>query len=211
MNRDKIIQKIATLSYVDKNTLSQFIPITGNSLAMAIKRWLKSGHLIQLKRGLYTTASYIASLRNPTSYLEFIANTLKSPSYISMEYVLQQYGMISESVFGVTSVTLKTKRIYRNTLGTFLYRNIKEDLFRGYEIQSVDGFDIKIATKAKALFDYFYYKLYRIPKVDRDMIESFRLNYDELTRADLKEFSEYCRIAGAQKMKDLITIIKELA
>ncbi len=208
MNQLSKIKKLSNLSYLDKNTLSQFIELSDNSLYTNIKRWLKSGNLIQLKRGLYVTADYVTALKNRDAYVEFLANKLREPSYLSMETVLQKYNMLSEAVYGWTSVTLKTKRIYKNRFGAFIYRNIKESLFDGFEIRRVDGFNIRVASRAKALFDYLYYKLIRVREVDWELIESLRLNWDEFTVEDLSEFSNYCEVSKVDKMALLPDIIR---
>lgn len=208
MNQLSKIKKLSNLSYLDKNTLSQFIELSDNSLYANIKRWLKAGDLIQLKRGMYVTADYISGLNNKDAYMVFLANKLREPSYLSMETVLQNYNMVSEAVYGWTSVTLKTKRIYKNKFGAFIYRNIKELLFDGYEIKAVGGFDIRVASRAKALFDYLYFKLLKVREVDGRIIESLRLNWDEFPKNDLVEFTGYCELSHVGKMAKLPDIIR---
>ncbi len=210
MNQVSKIKKLSTLSYFDKNTLSQFVDLSDNSLYANINRWLRSDILVSLKKGLYVTSEFLKSQNNRLFYMEFIANKLREPSYLSMEYVLQKNNMLAESVYGLTSVTLKSKRTYQNKLGVFTYRNIKDELFDGYTLQDKDGFTIKMATKAKALFDYFYYKLWKVKEIDTALIKNFRLNYDEWTPADFNEFSQYCHRVQIKKMMDLIPIIKKM-
>src|SRR3990167_5793664 len=181
MNQVGKLKKLSNLSYFDKNTLSQFIDISDNSLYANIKRWLKSGVLIQLKKGLYVSADFFKTLKGLDAYVEFVANKLHGPSYLSTEYILQKHSMLSEAAYGLTSVALKSTRSYKNSLGIFMYRNIKPALFKGYTIREKDGFQITSATKAKALFDFFYYRLLRAEDVNDELIESFRLNYDPLT------------------------------
>lgn len=211
MNQLLKTKKLNNLSYFDKNTLSQFVEVSDNSLYANIKRWLKSGTFIPLKKGLYVTSDYILSQKNIASYTAFIANKLREPSYLSMDTVLQTYNIVSESVYGFTSVTLKSKRIYKNRFGLFVYRNIKKELFDGYEIKQMDDFNIKVATKPKALFDWFYYKLFRIKDVDAQLIETFRLNYDTFTATELNAFARYCETTQTKKMLKLPGIIRKLS
>ena len=49
MNQVLKLKKLANLGFFDKNTLAQFMELSENSLYANIKRWLKSGVLIQLK------------------------------------------------------------------------------------------------------------------------------------------------------------------
>lgn len=210
MNQIRKLQNLSCLSYFDKNTLSQFIELSTASLGTNINRWLKAGVLIQLKKGLYVTKDFITSLRDKQTYREFIANKLREPSYLSMEYVLQKHNILSEAVYGVTSVTLKSKRVYKNSFGVFVYRNIKENLFGGYEIKEVNGFTIKVASKARALFDYFYFKLLRIQNINAELVKSFRLNYDVVSKKDLLEFGGYCKVVQNKKMLTLLNVVGKM-
>lgn len=210
MNQVEKIKELQSLGFFDKNTLSQFFELSNNSLYANIKRWLRSGVLIQLKKGVYVTSEYVKAQKNLDAYVEFLASKLREPSYLSLEYVLQKNNILAESVYGFTSVTLKSKRIYQNKFGIFVYRNIKEKLFQGYAIQDAHGFKVKMATKAKALFDYFYYKFSRIPEVSIPIIEELRLNYDEVSSKDLKELSDYCALSKIRKMSGLTAMIKKI-
>ena len=210
MNQVKNLKKLSNLSYFDKNTLSQFIELSDKSLYAVINRWIKNGEIIQLKKGFYTTRDYVDKMFGKQAYLEFIANRLKFPSYLSLEYVLQKHSVLSESVFSITSITLKSKRVYRNKLGSFIYRSIRENLFTGYIIKKNNGFEIKEAVKAKALFDYLYLKLFRIQSPSKKLIDSFRLNLDEFASDDKKEFNSYCQLSGIEKYKRLSSLLFSL-
>ncbi len=203
MNQVRKLQQLKSLSYFDKNTLAQIMDMNANSLSANTNRWLKQGVLIQLKKGMYVTEDYYIRLRDQDLYFEFIANKIREPSYISLEYVLQKYGILTEAVNAFTSITLKSRRRYQNIFGIFVYRNITEKLFTGYEIKHFGQYDIKEASKAKALFDYLYLKLYRIPVFTSELLQSFRLNLDEFTLNDRKEFTQYCHLTGMKKFFNL--------
>lgn len=209
MNQLKNLKNLENLSYFDKSALSQYIELSDNSLYSNIKRWLNNNILIQLKKGLYVTSWYYNNLQNKEAYIEFIANKLREPAYLSLEYVLQKYSILTESIYAYTLVTLKSRRIYTNKFSTFIYRKIKEELFTGYSIKEYAGFEIKEATKAKALFDYLYFKNYQIPIIDKKLLNSYRLNLDEFTKQDFKEFSTYSKITGIKKFLDLPALISK--
>ncbi len=210
MNQVKNLEKLSSLSYFDKETLAQVIEVSDNSLYANIKRWLKKGELVQLKKGWYVTEAYLRRLGDPDAYRSFIANKLREPSYLSLEQVLQRHNILTEAVFAFTSVTLKSRRVYKNKLGVYFYRNLKSDLFKGYRIVSRSGFDIKEATKAKALFDYLYLRLWRVKTIDKELIRSFRLNLDEVSPRDLGEFSHYCEESGFKKLSVLPKLLRGL-
>lgn len=205
------LSRLSSASFFDKTTLQRVVEVADNSLYSNIKRWLKQGELIQLKRGLYVTKDYFISLTDKQSYNEFVANILKQPSYLSGEYVLQKYSLLSESVFALTSITLKKTGSYQNSLGTFIYSSIKNQLFTGFNISQKNGFEIKEATKVKALFDFLYFRLLRTPNPTKDYIASFRLNLAELQESDWAEFTSYVNLSGSKKMFNLPIILKELA
>ncbi|MCG2692348.1 hypothetical protein L6272_06025, partial [Microgenomates group bacterium] len=63
-----------------------------------------------------------------------------------------------------------------------------------------DGFQIKEASKAKALFDFLYLRILKIKEVDQNLLESFRLNLDEFSRQDRQEFKKYIKLSRLKKM-----------
>ena len=136
------------------------------------------------------TSNYLQQRIDRQVYGEFVANILKKPSYLSGEYVLQKYGILTESVFGFTCVTRKKTREYSNKLGSYIYSNIKDGLFCGYNIFNKSGFEIKEAIKSKALFDYLYFKLRNVPEVNLEVVESLRLNLDNITKKDFEDWQE---------------------
>lgn len=204
------LSKLDSASFFNKETLQRVIEISNNSLYSNVKRWLKKGELVQLKKGLYVTKSYVQAVSDNQCYAEFIANILKQPSYLSGEYVLQKYGMLTESVFSLTSVTLKKTGRYQNVFGTYVYSNIKEKLFTGFKIISKDGYEIKEATKAKALFDFLYFRLWRLPQITKDYLESLRLNLGEMQADDFIEFESYIKLAHLKKFNNLTAAIIKL-
>ena len=207
MNQVKKLKQVENLSYSNRPTLGQIINVKKKALYENISRWVDQEKLIQLKNGLYVTGKYYNSLENKEAYIEFIANRLRFPSYLSLEYILQKYSLISESVYAYTSVTLKTKKEYQNKLGHFIYRNISRDLFGGFEIKEKNGFEIKQANVAKALFDYLYLKLYRKKDINKALLNSLRLNLEELNSQDKSEFKDFCQKTNIKKFAKLPNLL----
>ncbi|MEA2016219.1 MAG: hypothetical protein U9O59_05905 [Actinomycetota bacterium] len=210
MNQVKKIKKLENLSYFNKDTISQFVDANKNALSKDVNRWIQNGTLIQLKKGVYVTSKYFERLGNKTPYLEFMSNKLREPSYLSLEYILQKYGVLTESIYSINSITIKSGRTYKNNLGLFIYRNIKDELFTGFNIKEKNGFIVKESTKAKALFDWLYLKLLRLKEFDPAMLESFRLNLFSFKTKDFREFKKYCELAGMKKYLKLAEIIKKI-
>jgi predicted transcriptional regulator of viral defense system len=121
--------------------------------------------------------------------LYLIANRIYSPSYVSFESALSFYHLIPEGVFSVASVTtLKTQR-FDTSLGTFLYRHLKPNLFFGYRLIELNGHFYRMAEPEKVILDYLYLNT---TLTTPDDIESLRVNQMELqSLLDLERLNEY--------------------
>ena len=197
--------------YLTKQEVAVLLQKRGKNLDKKISQLLKTGYLISLKKGLYTTNAYMTG--QIPQLREFLANVQYYPSYISLEYVLQKEGVIPEAVYAYTSITLKPTQTFTNALGTFIYRSIKESLFTGYEqVRYNDQYQIKIASKMKALFDLLYLK--PLPATiarKKQTLEDLRIRTDVITPADIEEFNSYVALADSPKMKQVSNIITKLS
>lgn len=116
---------------------------------------LRNGNIIRIKKGLYIFGDEYR--RRPFSR-EILGNLIYGPSYISLDYALQHYGLIPERVEAVTSVTTGRSRRFSTPVGLFTYRMIPLEAFRiGMDrIEIGDGRAFLMATPAKALADKLY-------------------------------------------------------
>jgi predicted transcriptional regulator of viral defense system len=81
------------------------IPFTRGALTQMLKEysspndkissWLANGDIISLKKGLYVVSEMH---REQKLNLEIIANQIYGPSYVSLDWALQFYGVIPEKV-----------------------------------------------------------------------------------------------------------------
>jgi len=181
-----------------KDIMSFYPDEKGPNLKKILYRWNKKGHLASLKKGLYEL-TYPKDFIIPDMH---VANKLYSPSYVSLETALSNYSIIPEVSMGVTSLTTKPTRRFKNKHGLFIYRTIKADCFTGYYVERQHSFDILIAEPEKAFVDYLYFRKYRNKKfnlkdqrIDRDLVlrlNKRRLNkYAGLYKMDLKEIYAY--------------------
>lgn len=119
-----------------------------------LDRWVKSGRLLQLRRGVYALGKPYART-SPHPFLA--ANLLKRASYVSLQSALSHYGMIPEYVPVTTSVTTGRPETLATSLGRFQYRHVAGRLFDGFsEIEIESGLPVLIATPEKALVDLLY-------------------------------------------------------
>lgn len=148
----------------------------------------KNGHLIRIKRGLYTD-----DLDNDK---ELIANVCYSPSYISFECALSYYGIIPEYVFTYTSAVYgkKNNKFYSLENVSFEYKSIPNSVFfKGIKIlKNKNGFSYKIASKEKALCDLLYlkYSVRSLSDLKVLLFEDLRIDYDELMVCDIEFIKE---------------------
>lgn len=162
-------------------------------------RWLSKGYCIRLKRDLYELTDRGSDLKIPDLY---IANKLYEPSYISLETALSIYGIIPEVAAGVTSLTTRPTRIFKNRYGSFFYKTCKHKPFTGYRLMLYDNFKVRIADKEKALVDFIYYHLRSGFPLDFD---SERFNKKILKQVAWKKAFYYARLFN----KKTLEIVKE--
>ncbi|KKR87645.1 MAG: hypothetical protein UU32_C0004G0010 [Candidatus Woesebacteria bacterium GW2011_GWB1_41_10] len=201
----KYQDELERLPFFNKITASVLIGKEGKNLDKKLDRLIEIHYLKVLKKGMYVTDPYFGRVEKEL-YFEYIANVLREPSYISGEYVLSNEGLIPESVFSITSITRKTTRKYQNFLGSFIYKNIKSELFLGFIEKKWLDKTIYIASKAKALFDYFYLK--RMDNIRTSVLDA-RINWDSFAGGDINEFGKYVKLSGSKKMLRVLKNIKE--
>jgi len=174
----KIYQKAPL---IDSSTFSLYNEKPQN-LRRQVREWVKKDYLIPLKRGLYIFSS---QWRKIQPSVLFMANFLVLPSYVSLEQALGFYEIIPEKVTVITSVTSKKTKIFKNLVGSFEYRSIKEYLFFGFKKEIDNNQEFFIALPEKALLDYFY--LNNHFQGDFSELESLRLQNLEVLNIKLLE------------------------
>ncbi|PIW64901.1 MAG: hypothetical protein COW13_00305, partial [Candidatus Omnitrophica bacterium CG12_big_fil_rev_8_21_14_0_65_50_5] len=172
MEFDIFLQKVQDWPIVDTRMLSTGM-VNAASVKVQISRWVKSGKLIQLKRGIYLLADPYRKIQTSEFY---IANALKNPSYVSLEKALEYHGLIPEAVAVYTSVTTKRPESLRTPAGMYDYQHVKPSLFWGYTSVTFHGQTFFMAAPEKALLDFFYLKHV---KVSEDYLEGLRLQNTE--------------------------------
>ena len=200
----KLLESASKLPYFE---VTDFLAINSdNYVKILVSRYAKRGELVRLKKGIYVSKSYIDSV-NRDVYGEFVANILYEPSYLSLEYVLSEYGIMTESVKNFTSVSLLRTNSFSNVLGHYFYHKVRNDLFLGFDIIKEGDLRILKATKAKALFDYLYLRKNILNK--DDSLAELRLNLENVLPRDWKEFGRYVDIEGSEKMKSIYDYLKK--
>jgi hypothetical protein len=148
-------------------------------------RWVRSGRLHQLRRGLYALAAPYRKVK-PHPFL--VANRLVRGSYVSMQSALSYHGLIPEYVPVITSVTTGRPQRRENVFGSFEYHHLRTGLLTGYRLEKLGGGqEALVAAPAKALADL----VHLVPGADsRDYLSELRLqNLEKIEAAELLEHS----------------------
>ena len=167
-----------------------------------LSRWVKRGHIIRLKNGVYMTRLFYERHQGDASFAPAVSAILVPQSYLSLEYVLQRAGVLTEVTYPITAVTLKNTRKMKNDFGTFLYRHIKSPLYTGFESEMYYGAVFNQALLSKALFDYFYFRpMSRSIRTQQiDLADELRLNVEEFSPEERDLFGNYIEKSGSRKM-----------
>ena len=158
-------------------TVNEIALLLGDSnrdnLKARINYYVKTGKLLSLRKGVYAKKDY-----NPLE----LAVKVYTPSYISLETVLEREGVIFqkyETIFAVSYLS----RVIKVDSRQFRYRRIRENILINKEgVELREGY--AIATKERAFLDVLYlYKNYYFDNLDvldkdiiREMMNIYRSN-----------------------------------
>ena len=211
-SKTNLLEQLKSLPYFSKDSLYQLSKQLGLADATVdtyISRFLKRREILQLKKGLYVSSDFISKNREDISYYFYLANIVRTPSYVSSWSALQFYNLTTEAIHGITSVTSKVTRAYNTKAGNFTYQSIKRELFLDFSLMQekpslavlladssadkVSGkFDFFIASPAKALFDLLYFKTHQFRGVrlkdTKALVEELRIDVDEMDKRERTKF-----------------------
>jgi predicted transcriptional regulator of viral defense system len=120
---------------------------------LQLSRWVKSGRIYQLRRGIYSIAPPYQKIK-PHPFL--VANLLQKASYVSLQSALSYCGLIPEVVNFTTSVSTGRPEKLETPLGIYEFRHLKTDLLFGYRMANLGDQSAMVATPEKALLDLIY-------------------------------------------------------
>ena len=174
------------------------------SVRRQLSRLTASGHLIQLRRGLYALAPPYRKVK-PHPFL--VANYLVRGSYVSLQSALAYHGLIPEHVPVVTSMTTLRPGYRETPLGHFEYHHVKPEYFYGYDLIEVEEKQTAlVANPEKALLDLVQLR----PGSDsREYLEGLRLQ--NLERLDLEELGRLAESSGRPKLLRAASIVRVIA
>jgi len=171
------------------------------------------GIITPLKKGLYVHTS---TINNNIISKEIISNVLlDGPSYISLDYALYYYGLIPESVYEVTAVTIKRSKKFNTDFGIFSYKQIKKELFGiGLRVEKSGEGNFLIASEEKAICDKIYFTKEALITSQQTLIEflaeDLRIDIDNLMDFNIEVVENYYIISKSKKIKLLMNLIRKL-
>ncbi len=166
-----------------------------------LSRWVRSGRIRQLRRGLYTLAPpYQNIIPHPFQ----IANALMPGSYVSAQSALAFYGLIPEYTPQTLSVTMLRPSQWD---GGFHFQHLAPHLFFGYQLVELSqGQQAFVAMPEKALLDLTHLT----PNSDSpDYLSQLRLQ--NMEHLDLTRLNEFAERAGKPKWRRIAAQIEKLA
>lgn len=116
------------------------------SLNKRLNYYVQNGKLLNPRKGIYAKSGY-----NPLE----LACLLFTPSYISLEYVLQKSGITFQFNSQITSVSYLSRNVIIDG-SSLAYRKIKDEILVDTSGITVDDEGIHIATPERALLDTLY-------------------------------------------------------
>jgi predicted transcriptional regulator of viral defense system len=167
-------------------------------------RWQEKGYLEKVRNGFYR----LQKQQLTQDVLFLVAGKIYAPSYVSLESALSFYGLIPESVFTITSVSILKTRTFETPIGRFDYRNLKKDLFFGARLERAGNYAYKIADPVKALLDLLYL---RTDIRNKNHLEGLRLNLQAL-KAYLEEYplEPYLDRFDSKPLCEKVTVLQKM-
>ena len=178
-------------------------PVGPAQVQRQLSRWVRTGRVLQLRRGLYALAPPWRK-RVPHPFL--VANRLVPGAYVSGLSALAFAHAIPEHVAEVTSITSGRPHSRNLPLGRFSFRHLKAGLRFGYrQTELGNSQQAFVATPEKALLDLVHLQ----PGGDnRAYLQELRLNFEALRLEALEALASRC---GTPKLLRAIRQVRQLA
>ena len=172
----------------------------------------QQGELVSLKKGLYALPDDKAPSK------ELIANHLLGPSYVSRQWALSYYGLLTERVIEVTSMCIGRSKHIDNTLGRFSYHAVPAHYYslgQTSVIQTNNAF--MMATPEKALCDLLVsvrnLRLQSTPAMLAYLLDDLRLDEDDLADLNIQAIRSFIqagyKTALLTKLADALEVLHD--
>lgn len=144
------------------------------SLNQRLNYYVRTGKLLRPRKGIYAKPNY-----NP----EELACMLYTPSYLSLEYVLQKAGVIFQYDSRITAVSYLSRSINADNY-SIVYRKIKNEILVNMLGINRNG-NVNIASPERAFLDMLYlnssYYFDNLHSLNEQLIREFLPIYNSKT------------------------------
>lgn len=169
-----------------------------------LARWQRSGHVLQIRRGLYSLAP---PYRRHTPHPFLVANRMVKASYVSCQSALAWYGLIPETTPVTVSVTTRRPGVWTTPYGDYHFRRVKPDCWFGYQLVEIAAEQRAfVAHPEKALLDL----LYLTPEAD-DPLFLQELRLQNLEKLNLEALDSFAARMDSPKLQRCVQQIQRLA
>jgi len=194
--------------FIQSTDLAILLKKTDDARYSVIKRAIKKGVLIRVKRGLYLIASKTKQVLPNEFELALI---IYGPSFVSLESALSYHSWIPEAVYATTSVTAKRAREFDTPVGVFSYSRVPAECFYvGVDRIATKGGAIFVATPWRALADFMYVKRKAWKNIIQ-LSEDLRIDKDMLIVSDKSQLELLVECYPSRRVRDsLKRFLKEI-
>lgn len=158
----------------------------------------KRDWLVRIKKGLYIVITDISTLGFSDVSELVISQALNKDSYISFENALQHYSMFDQMLSSIEAVTYKRARDYKVQDKGYRFSHIKKDLYFGFIKVVIQGKEVQIAEKEKALLDMLYF---RSTSYNVDLVLEKLRDYKQ--DIDFEKLKKYARLFGLSIIREV--------
>jgi hypothetical protein len=209
---DRLVERVVAAGYAERIlTERQLMCIVGgsdDSRYALVKRALKAGALVKVKRGHHVLAD---KFRKHPVHPFYLAQALVVGSYVSMESALAFHGWIPEAVFAVLCVTpeRKTSALEHAIFGRFSFCPLavnKLAFLEGVERRVLASQAVLVAKPLRALMDIVASRKLVWQGLNW-IVLSLRIDAEHLVKIPRREFVAVRRV---YKHKAALTFLAQL-
>lgn len=157
--------------YRDKRTVFKLVDVallTGESSTISLSKklnyYVKTGKILNPRKGIYA---------KPDFNIKEIVAKLYTPSYLSLEYVLQRNGVIFQYSEVITAISYLSRELLIDN-GQISYRKVKNAILYSWEGIQEDESGVFVALPERAFLDMSYlnpeFQFDRLKSLDKDLV-----------------------------------------
>jgi len=168
---NKLIQRLKQIPkpYFTFADIRKIALLADPSLKISLNRLVKTGELKKITKGVYTLDLVNMDWEN-------FACTKYAPSYLSFEWALNQYDILSQQSYALTLATVKRSHTISTPTYQIIYHHLQPQHFWGYNKKN----NYLIAEPEKAFLDLAYLSQNGYAKFDPDEMNLRALNKTKL-------------------------------